>query len=111
MELSDAYAGVENRTRACHGNTVVLKPAETTSLTACYSQKSARNPVCQGVVNIVTGDGDVGDMIVRHKDVHKIAFTGSTTWAENPQATAGSGKSLTLELGGKSPFIVFDDAV
>ena len=62
-------------------------------------------------MNIVTGDGDVGDMIVRQKDVHKIAFTGSTDVGRKiRQATAGSGKSLTLELGGKSPFIVFDDA-
>ena len=94
------------------GNTVVLKPAETTSLTALlFAEICAQSGVPRGVVNIVTGDGDVGDMIVRHKDVHKIAFTGSTDVGRKiRQATAGSGKSLTLELGGKSPFIVFDDA-
>ena len=94
------------------GNTVVLKPAETTSLTALlFAEICAQSGVPKGVVNIVTGDGDVGDMIVRHKDVHKIAFTGSTDVGRKiRQATAGSGKSLTLELGGKSPFIVFDDA-
>ena len=94
------------------GNTVVLKPAETTSLTALlFAEICAQSGVPRGVVNIVTGDGDVGDMIVRQKDVHKIAFTGSTDVGRKiRQATAGSGKSLTLELGGKSPFIVFDDA-
>jgi aldehyde dehydrogenase (NAD+) len=94
------------------GNTVVLKPAETTSLTALlFAEICAQSGVPKGVVNIVTGDGDVGDMIVRHKDVQKIAFTGSTDVGRKiRQATAGSGKSLTLELGGKSPFIVFDDA-
>jgi len=94
------------------GNTVVLKPAETTSLTALlFAEICAQSGVPKGVVNIITGDGDVGDMIVRHKDVHKIAFTGSTDVGRKiRQATAGSGKSLTLELGGKSPFIVFDDA-
>jgi aldehyde dehydrogenase (NAD+) len=94
------------------GNTVILKPAETTSLTALlFAEISLQSGVPKGVVNIVTGDGDVGDMIVRHKDVHKIAFTGSTDVGRKiRQTTAGSGKSLTLELGGKSPFIVFDDA-
>jgi len=65
----------------------------------------------KGVVNIITGDGAVGEMIVKHSDVDKIAFTGSTDVGKKiRQATAGTGKSLTLELGGKSPFIVFDDA-
>ena len=94
------------------GNTVVLKPAETTSLTALlFAEICIKSGVPKGVVNIVTGDGQVGDMIVRHTDVHKIAFTGSTEVGRKiRQATAGTGKSLTLELGGKSPFIVFDDA-
>ncbi len=94
------------------GNTVVLKPAETTSLTALlFAEICMQSGVPGGVVNIVTGDGGVGDMIVRHQDVHKVAFTGSTDVGRKiRQATAGSGKSLTLELGGKSPFIVFDDA-
>ena len=65
----------------------------------------------KGVVNIVTGDGATGELIVHHPDVDKIAFTGSTEVGRRiREATAGSGKSLTLELGGKSPFIVFDDA-
>jgi aldehyde dehydrogenase (NAD+) len=94
------------------GNTVVLKPAEFTSLTALLFGE-----ICQlaglpaGVVNIVTGDGSTGELIVNHPRVDKIAFTGSTEVGRRiRQATAGSGKSLTLELGGKSPFVVFDDA-
>lgn len=94
------------------GNTVVLKPAEWTSLTALRFAE-----ICQaihlppGVVNIVTGDGQVGEMIVRHPGVDKIAFTGSTEVGKKIRvATAGSGKKLSLELGGKSPFIAFDDA-
>lgn len=94
------------------GNTVVLKPAETTSLTALlFAEVCIQSGVPNGVVNIVTGDGSVGEMIVNHDRVHKVAFTGSTEVGRKiRQATAGSGKSLTLELGGKSPFIVFDDA-
>ncbi len=94
------------------GNTVVLKPAEWTSLTALLFAE-----VCQavglppGVVNIVTGDGEVGKQIVNHAGVQKIAFTGSTEVGRAIRsATAGSGKKLSLELGGKSPFIVFDNA-
>ncbi|MFS8666081.1 MAG: aldehyde dehydrogenase family protein, partial [Limnochordales bacterium] len=94
------------------GCTVVLKPAEYTPLTALYFAE-----LCQevglppGVVNIVTGDGAVGELIVQHPDIDKIAFTGSTDVGRLiRKRTAGSGKSLTLELGGKSPFIVFDDA-
>lgn len=94
------------------GNTVVLKPAEWTSLTALLFGE-----VCQavglppGVVNIVTGDGEVGKHIVNHAGVQKIAFTGSTEVGRAIRsATAGTGKKLSLELGGKSPFIVFDDA-
>ncbi len=94
------------------GNTVVLKPAEFTSLTAllfCDLCRQAGLP--DGVLNVVTGDGATGEMIVRHPDVDKVAFTGSTEVGRLIRsATAGSGKRLTLELGGKSPFIVFDDA-
>lgn len=94
------------------GNTVVLKPAEYTSLTALLFADICRQAgLPKGVVNIVTGDGAVGEMIVNHKDIDKIAFTGSTTVGRKiREATAGSGKALTLELGGKSPYIVFDDA-
>jgi len=94
------------------GNTVVLKPAEWTSLTALLFAE-----ICQeiglppGVVNIVTGDGHVGEQLVKHPGVDKIAFTGSTEVGRSIRAaTAGSGKSLSLELGGKSPFLVFDTA-
>jgi len=94
------------------GNTVVLKPAEYTSLTALLFTDLCREAgLPRGVVNIVTGDGAVGEMIVNHPDIDKIAFTGSTEVGRIiRQATAGSGKALTLELGGKSPYIVFDDA-
>ncbi|MBT6300570.1 MAG: aldehyde dehydrogenase family protein, partial [Rhodobacteraceae bacterium] len=94
------------------GNTVVLKPAEYTSLTALLFGDICRQAaVPDGVVNIVTGDGGVGEKIVNHAGIDKIAFTGSTEVGRQiRQATAGSGKALTLELGGKSPYIVFDDA-
>ncbi|MGR3473457.1 MAG: aldehyde dehydrogenase family protein, partial [Sulfitobacter sp.] len=94
------------------GNTVVLKPAEYTSLTALLFADICRQAgLPKGVVNIVTGDGAVGEMIVTHEDIDKIAFTGSTAVGRRiREATAGSGKALTLELGGKSPYIVFDDA-
>ncbi len=94
------------------GNTVVLKPAEYTSLTALLFADICRQAgLPKGVVNIVTGDGAVGELIVNHKDIDKIAFTGSTSVGRKiREATAGSGKALTLELGGKSPYIVFDDA-
>ncbi len=94
------------------GNTVVLKPAEYTSLTALlFAELSAEAGVPPGVLNIVTGDGAAGEMIVGHGDIDKIAFTGSTAVGRRIRAaTAGSGKALTLELGGKSPYIVFDDA-
>ncbi len=93
------------------GNTVVLKPAEYTSLSAMvFAEICANAGVPPGVINIVTGDGAVGEMIVA-SEVDKIAFTGSTEVGRKIRAaTAGSGKSLTLELGGKSPYIVFDDA-
>ncbi|SNR49422.1 aldehyde dehydrogenase family protein [Puniceibacterium sediminis] len=93
------------------GNTVVLKPAEYTSLTALLFADICRQAgLPKGVVNIVTGDGAVGEMIVS-AEVDKIAFTGSTEVGRKiREATAGSGKALTLELGGKSPYIVFEDA-
>ena len=93
------------------GNTIVLKPAEYTSLTALLFADICRQAgLPKGVVNIVTGDGTVGEMIV-NADVDKIAFTGSTPVGRKiREATAGTGKALTLELGGKSPYIVFDDA-
>ncbi len=94
------------------GNTVVLKPAEWTSLTALlFAEICEAIHLPPGVVNIVTGDGRVGEMIVQHPGVDKIAFTGSTEVGKKiREVTAGSGKKLSLELGGKSPFIVFDDA-
>ncbi len=94
------------------GNTVVLKPAEYTSLTALlFADICQQAGLPAGVVNIVTGDGAVGEMITTHDDINKVAFTGSTEVGKRiREATAGSGKSLTLELGGKSPYIVFDDA-
>lgn len=94
------------------GNTVVLKPAEFTSLTALlFAQICQRIGLPRGVVNIVTGDGAVGEMIVRHPNTSQIAFTGSTEVGRKiREVTAGSGKRLLLELGGKSPFIVFEDA-
>lgn len=94
------------------GNTVVLKPAEYTPLTALlFAQICTEAGLPKGVVNIVTGDGAVGEMIVTHDDIDKIAFTGSTGVGRRiREATAGSGKALTLELGGKSPYVVFEDA-
>ncbi|MCG6557990.1 aldehyde dehydrogenase family protein [Ruegeria sp. 1NDH52C] len=93
------------------GNTVVLKPAEYTSLTALlFADICQQAGLPKGVVNIVTGDGAVGEMIVA-SDVDKIAFTGSTAVGRRiREATAGRGLELTLELGGKSAYIVFDDA-
>lgn len=93
------------------GNTVVLKPAEYTSLTALlFAQICGEAGVPKGVVNIVTGNGAVGEMVVG-ADVDKVAFTGSTIVGQRiREQIAGSGKALTLELGGKSPYIVFDDA-
>ncbi|MCV2866029.1 aldehyde dehydrogenase family protein [Albidovulum sediminicola] len=93
------------------GNTVVLKPAEYTPLTAlAFAEICAEVGLPKGVVNIVTGDGATGAALVA-ADVDKIAFTGSTEVGRAiRKATAGTGKKLTLELGGKSPFIVFADA-
>jgi aldehyde dehydrogenase (NAD+) len=94
------------------GNTVVLKPAETTPLTAlffCDVVRQAELP--PGVVNIVTGDGRTGAALVEHPDVDKIAFTGSTEVGKAIQRElAGTTKRLTLELGGKAANVVFDDA-
>ncbi len=94
------------------GNTVVLKPAEFTSLTALlFAELAHKAGVPPGVLNVVTGDGAVGQLITEHDDIDKIAFTGSTEVGRIiRRATAGTGKALTLELGGKSPYIVFDDA-
>ena len=94
------------------GNAVVLKPAEFTSLTALlFGELCVEAGLPAGVVNIVTGDGRVGEALVAHPGVDKIAFTGSTDVGRLIRvATAGSGKKLSLELGGKSPFVVFDDA-
>ncbi len=94
------------------GNTVVLKPAEFTSLTALLFAEICNSVgLPPGVVNIVTGDGRTGAAIVEHTDIDKIAFTGSTEVGRIiRRATAGTGKKLSLELGGKSPFVVFDDA-
>jgi aldehyde dehydrogenase (NAD+) len=94
------------------GNTVVLKPAEFTSLTALlFADICEAAGLPPGVVNIVTGDGRAGEALVKHPDVDKIAFTGSTDVGRIIRvSTAGSGKKVSLELGGKSPFIVYDDA-
>ena len=94
------------------GNTVVLKPAEFTSLTALlFAELATQVGLPPGVLNVVSGDGATGAMLVDHPRIDKIAFTGSTEVGRLiRQVTAGSGKSLTLELGGKSPFIVFEDA-
>jgi aldehyde dehydrogenase (NAD+) len=94
------------------GNTLVLKPAEYTSLTAlAFAELVQAAHIPPGVVNFVTGDGRTGAALVDHPGVDKIAFTGSTEVGRAiRRATAGSGKRLSLELGGKSPFLVFDDA-
>jgi aldehyde dehydrogenase (NAD+) len=94
------------------GNTVVLKPAEFTSLTALlFAEIAAQAGLPAGVLNVVTGEGPTGAALVDHPDVNKIAFTGSTEVGRLIRGkTAGTGKTLTLELGGKSPFIIFDDA-
>ena len=94
------------------GNTVVLKPAETTPLTALlFAEICQQADLPPGVVNILTGDGETGRMLVEHPDVNKIAFTGSTAVGQAIQRQiAGSNKRLTLELGGKAANIVFEDA-
>ena len=94
------------------GNTVVLKPAETTPLTALlFAEICQQADLPPGVVNIVTGAGETGRAVVEHGDVDKVAFTGSTDVGKSiARAVAGTRKSLTLELGGKAANIVFDDA-
>jgi aldehyde dehydrogenase (NAD+) len=94
------------------GNTVVLKPAEFTPLTAlAFAHICQEIELPPGVVNIVTGDGSTGETLVKHPDVDKIAFTGSTEVGRAiRKATAQGHKKLSLELGGKSPFIIFEDA-
>jgi aldehyde dehydrogenase (NAD+) len=94
------------------GNTVVLKPAETTPLSALHFADVLRQAeLPPGVVNIVTGDGRTGAELVKHPGVDKIAFTGSTEVGKAIQRElAGSGKKLTLELGGKAANVIFDDA-
>src|SRR6478672_3250886 len=94
------------------GNTVVLKPAETTPLTALkLAEIIQESGLPEGVVNIITGFGQTGADIVNHPDINKIAFTGSTEVGKIIQkAVAGSNKKITLELGGKAANIIFDDA-
>ncbi|SNT35886.1 aldehyde dehydrogenase (NAD+) [Streptosporangium subroseum] len=96
---------------AC-GNTVVLKPAETTPLTAlAFAEICRQADLPPGVVNIVTGAGETGAALVNHPDVNKVAFTGSTEVGRQiARSVAGSGKKVTLELGGKAANIVFEDA-
>jgi aldehyde dehydrogenase (NAD+) len=94
------------------GNTVVIKPAEYTPLTAlAFAELADEVGLPPGVLNVINGDGRTGALLVEHDDIDKIAFTGSTEVGRIiRKATAGSSKKLSLELGGKSPFIVFDDA-
>ncbi len=95
------------------GNTIVIKPAELTSLSALlFAEICEKIGLPKGVVNVVTGKGTVaGNALVNHKDVQKIAFTGSTSVGKTLRTNiAGTGKKISLELGGKSPFIVFEDA-
>jgi aldehyde dehydrogenase (NAD+) len=94
------------------GNTVVLKPASTTPLTAyLFADVVRQADLPPGVVNIITGPGEIGMELVRHPDVGKVAFTGSTAVGKMiARAVAGTGKKVTLELGGKAANIVFDDA-
>ncbi len=94
------------------GNTVVLKPAESTPLTALlFAEVCQQAELPAGVVNIVTGDGSTGALIVNHPGIDKIAFTGSTEVGKIiARAVAPTKKSVTLELGGKAANIVFDDA-
>ena len=94
------------------GNTVVLKPAEYTSLSALYfAELCEKANIPKGVINIITGDGSTGEHITNHKDIKKIAFTGSTEVGKKiVQTNTNPDKKMTMELGGKSPFIVFEDA-
>ena len=94
------------------GNTVVLKPAESTPLSALlFAEVCQQAELPPGVVNIITGDGRTGQALVEHPDVDKIAFTGSTEVGKTiARAIAGTAKKATLELGGKAANVVFDDA-
>lgn len=95
------------------GNTIVLKPAEQTSLTALYiAQLTKEAGFPEGVINIVPGDGSTGALISNHMDVDKVAFTGSTEVGKLIQKASGASnlKRVTLELGGKSPNIVLADS-
>lgn len=94
------------------GNAVVLKPAETTPLTAlAFAELTEEAGLPPGVFNVVTGGGDTGAAVAGHPGVDKVAFTGSTAVGKEIGARlAGSGKRLTLELGGKAPHVIFDDA-
>ena len=94
------------------GNTVVLKPAETTSLTALhFAQIASEAGLPPGVLNVVTGAGPTGSLVVSHDDVDKVAFTGSTAVGKLIQSQlAGTSKKLTLELGGKAAHVIFEDA-
>ena len=94
------------------GNTVVIKPAETTPLSALiFAEILQQAELPAGVVNIITGAGDTGEALVNHPDVNKVAFTGSTSVGRAiAKAVAGTGKKVTLELGGKAANIIFDDA-
>ncbi|MGH9607003.1 MAG: aldehyde dehydrogenase family protein, partial [Terracidiphilus sp.] len=94
------------------GNTVVIKPAENTPLTAlAFAELAMEAGLPAGVLNVVNGGPRTGQALVEHPDVDKVAFTGSTEVGRIiRKATAGSHKKLSLELGGKSPFVVFDDA-
>ncbi|MGH8925670.1 MAG: aldehyde dehydrogenase family protein [Acidimicrobiia bacterium] len=94
------------------GNTVVLKPAETTPLSALtFAALAAEAGLPPGVINIVTGAGETGAALVEHADVDKVAFTGSTSVGKRiAESLVGTGKRLTLELGGKAAHVIFDDA-
>ena len=112
MEFSSSHAGLENSPALACRNTVVLKPAETTSLTAlkfCELLQDIGLP--NGVVNIITGAGTTGEYLVQHPDIDKIAFTGSTGVGKSIQRSIAKRQiSVTFELGGKGAFILFDDA-
>ena len=94
------------------GNTIVFKAAEQTPITAMYFAHLCKQAgVPSGVINMVNGDGDVGASLAAHDGIDKVAFTGSTAVGQSiRKSTAGQGKKLTLELGGKSAFVVFEDA-
>ena len=112
MELPAADAGLEDRAGAGDGQhgRAQARRVHVAHRARSSPRSAAEAGLPPGVVNIVTGDGEVGEAIVEHPGVDKIAFTGSTEVGRLiRQATAGSGKKLSLELGGKSPFIVFDD--